>query len=73
VHEPKLAVLYVSGHADKLVGDMQSHVGDAPIIAKPFTPIELARAVRRSLDDRGVPRKQNGGPKPDMKTNHHSH
>jgi two-component system, cell cycle sensor histidine kinase and response regulator CckA len=73
VHEPKLAVLYVSGHADQLVGDMQSHVGDAPIIAKPFTPIQLARAVRRSLDDRGLPRKQNGGSKPDMKTNHNAH
>ena len=61
VHEPDLAVLYVSGHAEKLVGDMQSHIGDAPIIAKPFTPTQLARAVRRALDDRGTPRKGNGG------------
>ncbi len=64
VHEPELAVLYVSGHADQLVGDMQSHVGDAPVIAKPFTPTQLARAVRRTLDDRGVPRKKNGGTMP---------
>ena len=61
VHEPDLAVLYVSGHAEKLVGDMQSHIGDAPIIAKPFTPTQLARAVRRALDERATPRKRNGG------------
>ena len=60
VHEPGLAVLYVSGHADKLVGDMQSHIGDAPVIAKPFTPTQLARAVRQTLNDRGAPPQADG-------------
>ena len=42
VHEPDLAVLYVSGHAEKLVGDMQSHIGDAPISSPSrFTPTQL--------------------------------
>jgi PAS domain S-box-containing protein len=52
VHQPELAVLYISGHAEQLVGDAQGAAGDAPVIAKPFTPEQLARAVRRVLRDR---------------------
>ena len=69
VHEPGLAVLYVSGHADQLVGEMQSHVGDGPVIAKPFTPAQLARAVRQTLNDRGSPVKEHAGSTPGAKTN----
>jgi PAS domain S-box-containing protein len=68
VHEPGLAVLYVSGHADKLIGDMQSHVGDAPVIAKPFTPTQLARAVRQTLNDRNAQPGQSGGTSPAIST-----
>jgi CheY-like chemotaxis protein len=52
VHEPALKVLYITGHAGKLLGDAQGHGADAPVITKPFTPVQLATAVRQALSAR---------------------
>jgi signal transduction histidine kinase/CheY-like chemotaxis protein len=41
---PEMAVLYISGYSDLLVGD--GH----PLLQKPFTPDAVARAVRAVLD-----------------------
>jgi PAS domain S-box-containing protein len=46
---PGLRVLYASGY----VGDLPAGAGgepDAPLLAKPYTPADLARRVRRVLD-----------------------
>jgi DNA-binding response OmpR family regulator len=44
--------------------DMQDRGADAPIITKPFTPVQLAAAVRRVLDTKRAAqaeRKATGG------------
>jgi CheY-like chemotaxis protein len=68
-HEPGLGVLYISGHADQLVGTMQGPAGEAPTIAKPFTPTQLAVAVRRALDARTS---RPGAAAPEPRTSHSS-
>jgi two-component system, cell cycle sensor histidine kinase and response regulator CckA len=50
VHEPGLKALYITGHADKVLSDPQHHAADAPVITKPFTPVQLATAVRQALN-----------------------
>jgi len=49
-HWPWLAVLFMSGHLDE--GALQRHPldPDADLLAKPFTPQQLARRVRVALD-----------------------
>jgi PAS domain S-box-containing protein len=49
LHEPGLKALYITGHADKVLGDPQHHAEDTPVITKPFTPVQLATAVRQAL------------------------
>ncbi|MGE5090886.1 MAG: PAS domain S-box protein [Bacillota bacterium] len=64
VHEPGLKALYLTGHGNRVLRDMQDRGADAPIITKPFTPVQLAAAVRRVLDTQRAAepdRKVNGG------------
>jgi CheY-like chemotaxis protein len=42
-----LKFLFLSGHAESAL--VESAVGDAPLLRKPFLPAELATAVRRAL------------------------
>lgn len=44
----RLPILFLSGFADSAA--LEAAVGDAPILRKPFRPIELAAAVRSALD-----------------------
>ena len=46
---PRLKVLYISGYAASVPGDLRAPIR-GPILAKPFEPEELARAVRHALD-----------------------
>jgi CheY-like chemotaxis protein len=48
---PELPILFLSGYADTAA--LESAVGKAPILRKPFRPSELAAAVRAVLD--GLP------------------
>ncbi len=50
--KPELAVLYVSGYADRLEDVLATSVPSAGILHKPFSPEALVRAVRRVVDDR---------------------
>ena len=50
---PDMAVLYMSGYADYMVG---SDPGPA-LLQKPFTPEAVARAVRAALDAVPAPRR----------------
>jgi signal transduction histidine kinase/DNA-binding response OmpR family regulator len=43
-----LKILFVSGYADSSI--LESAVGNAPLLRKPFRPSELAAAVRTTLD-----------------------
>jgi PAS domain S-box-containing protein len=45
---PGLKVLFLSGYAESAV--LESAVGNAPLLRKPFRPAELATAVRTALD-----------------------
>lgn len=45
-----LKILFLSGHAESAA--LESAVGDAPLLRKPFRPAELATAVRNALDSR---------------------
>jgi len=47
-HDPQLRILFVSGFADS--GSLEAAVGKAPLLRKPFRPVELAAAVREALD-----------------------
>lgn len=49
IHErwPNTRLLLMSGYSEALVA---AEYGGAPFLAKPFTPLELADAVRRALD-----------------------
>ena len=67
-HEPTLAALFISGHADKLIDAGSPHSAEITI-GKPFTPTQLARAARRALERRPEPgangdTKPHGGAKP---------
>ena len=46
-------VLFLSGFAD--TDALEGAVGGAPLLRKPFRPIELAAAVRSALDHQGHP------------------
>ena len=48
-----LKILFLSGYADTDVLD--SAVGAAPLLRKPFRPVELAAAVRSTLDAKSAP------------------
>jgi DNA-binding response OmpR family regulator/nitrogen-specific signal transduction histidine kinase len=48
----ELKILFLSGFADSDV--LKTAVGVAPLLRKPFRPIELATAVRSALDGQGV-------------------
>jgi CheY-like chemotaxis protein len=47
-HNGRLKILFVSGYADSTV--LESAVGDAQHLRKPFRPADLAAAVRTALD-----------------------
>jgi CheY-like chemotaxis protein len=49
----RLPILFLSGFADSAA--LEAAVGEAPILRKPFRPIELAAAVRSALDGRSPP------------------
>ncbi len=49
---PVLPIVFVSGYADDLV--LETLGGNAPVLRKPFRPVELAAAVRSALDARSV-------------------
>jgi len=51
VHElhPGLAVLYVSGYADKLLGPAHADGPQVDVLEKPFSPVVLAERVSRAL------------------------
>ncbi len=62
-HEPALAALFISGHADKLIDAGSPHSGGITI-GKPFTPLQLARAARRALEScpvAGAPEESRAG------------
>ena len=46
---PDLTVLFMSGHSDEIVRDGLLDPA-TPFLAKPFTPVQLARKVREALD-----------------------
>lgn len=46
--EPDVKILFVSGYADSSV--LEAATGNAPVLRKPFRPVELATAVRAALD-----------------------
>jgi DNA-binding response OmpR family regulator len=48
LRRPDLPVLFLSGFADSAA--LEAAVGDAPLLRKPFRPVELAAAVRAVLD-----------------------
>jgi signal transduction histidine kinase len=50
----RLPILFLSGFADSAA--LEAAVGEAPMLRKPFRPIELAAAVRSALDARPSPR-----------------
>jgi two-component system cell cycle sensor histidine kinase/response regulator CckA len=54
LQDPDLAVLYMSGYTDHPSAGAGGH--DAPLLAKPFTPPQLAGAVRALLDRRRAER-----------------
>jgi DNA-binding response OmpR family regulator len=47
---PCLPVLFISGHPRDAFGPGVLPPAGAPLIAKPFAPVELAAAVRAALD-----------------------
>ena len=47
---PALPIVFVSGYADDLV--LETLGGNAPVLRKPFRPLELAAVVRSALDAR---------------------
>src|SRR5262249_56699571 len=52
--QPGLRVLYLSGHGDTTARRNGVQASDANFLLKPFTPGDIARAVRETLD-RPVP------------------
>jgi CheY-like chemotaxis protein/two-component sensor histidine kinase len=58
--QPGLPILFVSGHADSAA--LESAMGSAPFLRKPFLPAELAAAVRAALDrgQAGIPEGSRG-------------
>jgi GAF domain-containing protein/signal transduction histidine kinase/ActR/RegA family two-component response regulator len=47
---PDLRVLYISGYPDDVLAPHDLEATEAAMLAKPFTPEALARAVRQALD-----------------------
>ena len=45
---PDQRILFVSGFSDSTA--VEKAVGSAPVLRKPFRPVELAEAVRTTLD-----------------------
>ena len=50
---PGVKVLYTSGYARESLNRNPDHIMEEPFLPKPFSPVELARAVRSALDGRG--------------------
>jgi len=48
---PGLRVLYSTGYSPDVVHQMLQLSGDPPLVQKPYAPQELARRVRRALDE----------------------
>ncbi|MGE0785703.1 MAG: response regulator [Sandaracinaceae bacterium] len=51
---PDAAVLYMTGYASVSLRGRALVAADVPVLEKPFTSIELTRAVRRALDARAA-------------------
>jgi PAS domain S-box-containing protein len=49
---PEVRVLYMSGHADYPAIESGKTAGDAPLLAKPFSPSALTARIREILDRR---------------------
>lgn len=49
---PGTRVLYVSGHTDDVIAQTGPLHGDLAFMTKPFTPLDLTRKVRETLDAR---------------------
>jgi two-component system cell cycle sensor histidine kinase/response regulator CckA len=47
---PHTRVLYMSGHPNEELSHHVHPADSAPLLTKPFKPIELARALRKLLD-----------------------
>jgi DNA-binding response OmpR family regulator/nitrogen-specific signal transduction histidine kinase len=52
-HNPGLKILFLSGFADSEA--LETALGGAPLLRKPFRPLELAAAVRSALDAQALP------------------
>jgi two-component system cell cycle sensor histidine kinase/response regulator CckA len=52
VHRPRLRVLYMSGHADPDLGELEGPQGEGCFLQKPFTPTSLATRIREVLDQK---------------------
>jgi PAS domain S-box-containing protein len=48
---PDLKVLFMSGYTDDLLVPYKGRFPDAPLLQKPFTPVELTTRVREILDE----------------------
>jgi FixJ family two-component response regulator len=51
---PGISVLYISGYTDEAIVEHVVLGTDAHFVQKPFTPQQLAFAVRKALDSRTV-------------------
>lgn len=49
-HAPGLRILLTSGYPDEVANSVQGEHADVPLLRKPYSRIELARALRRVLD-----------------------
>jgi two-component system, cell cycle sensor histidine kinase and response regulator CckA len=47
---PSLAVLFTTGYNPDAAGALEAFGAEGLVLRKPFDPVELARAIRRSLD-----------------------
>ena len=49
---PEIRVLYMSGYAEDPAIESGQAAGDAPLLAKPFSPAALTAWIRESIDRR---------------------
>ena len=64
VHEPGLKALFFTAHGGSVLRDIEDRGAGAPVLMKPFTPVQLAAAVRRALDARPAAEREAKGDSP---------